>query len=92
MVNPADTYLPGETLTYEITVTNQGTVDATNIVVTDYIPAGMTTIGGGDTFDIAVGSLAAGQSTTVTTPVFTLASNATTENTINYAEISSADG
>jgi len=29
----------------EITVTNQGTVDATNIVVTDYVPAGMTVAG-----------------------------------------------
>ena len=46
VVNPADEYFPGETLTYEITVTNQGDIDATNIVVTDYVPAGMTVAGG----------------------------------------------
>ena len=33
---------PGSNVTYQITVFNQGTLDATNIGITDYIPNGMT--------------------------------------------------
>ena len=85
-------FAPGDTLTYDITVINQGTIDATNIVVTDYVPAGMTVVGGGSTFTLNIASLAAGEQVVVTTPVFTIAANATSANTINWAEISSADG
>ena len=85
-------FAPGDTLTYDITVINQGTIDATNIVVTDYVPAGMTTAVWGDTFTLNIASLAAGEQVTITTPVFTIAANATSANTINWAEISSADG
>jgi len=36
---------PGETVSFDITVFNQGTVDATNVQVTDYVPAGLTPVG-----------------------------------------------
>ncbi|MEZ5059298.1 MAG: SdrD B-like domain-containing protein [Saprospiraceae bacterium] len=39
LVTPG-TYLPGENLAFEITVYNQGTLEATSIEVTDYIPTG----------------------------------------------------
>ncbi|MEZ5048539.1 MAG: hypothetical protein R2766_02695 [Saprospiraceae bacterium] len=32
---------PGEKVTFDITIYNQGTLDATNVVVTDYVPTGM---------------------------------------------------
>jgi uncharacterized repeat protein (TIGR01451 family) len=38
----AGPYLPGEDVTYTITVCNQGTLDANNVEVTDYVPADMT--------------------------------------------------
>ena len=34
--------LTGRTVTFDITVINQGTVDATGIEITDYIPNGLT--------------------------------------------------
>ena len=37
---------PGDIVTYDITVINQGTIDATNVVIADYIPANLI-------FDIA---------------------------------------
>ena len=39
-------YAPGDSVTYEITVTNEGTLDATNIEVTDVLPAGLTFVSG----------------------------------------------
>ena len=38
----AATYAPGDTVTFNIRVFNQGTVDANNVEVTDYIPSGVT--------------------------------------------------
>ncbi len=38
-------YFPGADVTFTITVYNQGSVDATDVVVTDYIPAGLTYVG-----------------------------------------------
>ena len=38
----AGPYVAGQDVMYEITVCNQGTLDANNIVVTDHIPAGMS--------------------------------------------------
>ncbi|MEZ5048535.1 MAG: hypothetical protein R2766_02675 [Saprospiraceae bacterium] len=32
---------PGEKVTFNITVYNQGTIDATDVVLTDYVPTGM---------------------------------------------------
>ncbi len=39
-------YAPGEVVTFEVTVYNQGTVAGKNIVVTDYIPTGLTLVAG----------------------------------------------
>ncbi len=33
---------PGDTVKFSVEVTNQGTIDATDVVVTDYIPTGLT--------------------------------------------------
>jgi uncharacterized repeat protein (TIGR01451 family) len=33
---------PGDTVRYVVTVTNDGTIDHTNVVVTDTLPAGVT--------------------------------------------------
>ena len=41
VVDVKDEYLPGDSVTFNIEVTNQGQVDATNVVVTDYIPDGL---------------------------------------------------
>ena len=59
-------FAPGDTVTYTITVFNQGTLDADSIVVTETPSVGMTNVDPdwtGNTF--TVGSLASGMSTTV---------------------------
>ena len=59
-------FFPGDVVTYEITVYNQGTLDADSIVITETPPVGMTNVDSdwtGNTF--TVGNLAAGTSTTV---------------------------
>ncbi len=38
----AGPFAPGDVVTYAITVYNQGTLDATNVEITDYVPVGMT--------------------------------------------------
>ncbi len=39
---------PGETIGYELTVTNNGPITATAVLITDTLPVGATYIGGGD--------------------------------------------
>ncbi|WP_367916634.1 collagen-binding domain-containing protein [Leadbetterella sp. DM7] len=88
---------PGSSITFEIEVFNQGNVTASNIQVTDYIPAGLTlndgnwTAGGGKaTLNTKIGTLAAGASTKVE---ITFTVNADFKGkAVNAAEISSADG
>ena len=36
-----DEFFPGETVTFVVTVFNQGTVPAANVIVEDYVPAGL---------------------------------------------------
>ncbi len=93
----------GDTISYDITVTNQGTVDAVNILVNEYIPSGLN-------FDFALnpmwgnadadtnpdqviaGPLAPGASEVITIQL--IVDNPFTglqEDLINFAEISNAD-
>lgn len=92
----AATVKAGDTVTYTIEVLNQGTVDAQAIVVTDYIPTGMTvdptdtkwTVSG-TTASTTIASLAAGATTTV--DIKLIVDNKTAAgDLVNAAEISSA--
>ena len=94
---------PGQAVNYTITVTNQGLIPANNIVVTDYIPVGMTltdpdwtpagpnatlTLNSGQ--ELPVGGLLPGSSVSVE---ITLTANAplpANTKLVNWAEISSA--
>ena len=86
---------PGDNVTFTITVVNQGSVDAQNIQVTDYIPTGMTlndsnwTASGANATITLPGTLAMGATTTVN---ITLKVNAgaTAGQLVNVAEISAA--
>lgn len=55
-------YAQGQDVTFNLLIENQGTVDATDIVVTDYVPSGMT-------FDPLMNS---GWSGPATAPIFTI--------------------
>jgi len=87
-------YAPGDVITFTITVFNQGTVGATDIEVTDYIPAGLslqdaawTANGTSEAFTIIPGPLAAGDSTSVD---ITLLIGSVAGELVNYSEISEA--
>ncbi len=53
---------PGDLITYTLTITNSGTISATNLVITDAIPSGANYVSGGarvdDTVSWTVSSLA----------------------------------
>jgi uncharacterized repeat protein (TIGR01451 family) len=85
---------PGSTVTFVITVVNQGLIDAKDVVVTDYLPAGLT-LADNDwaaqpdgTISTMVASLPIGQSLPIDLTV-TVAANATGQIN-NWAEISQA--
>jgi uncharacterized repeat protein (TIGR01451 family) len=71
-----DVVLPGNNITYTITVTNEGPSNATGVVVTDLLPAGVTFVSAKGTqgdFNLAnrtltwnVGTLSVGSSATLT--------------------------
>jgi uncharacterized repeat protein (TIGR01451 family) len=68
--------MAGQEFQYTITVNNPGQVDATNVVVTDNIPDGIaytssspSSTSGGPALSWSLGTLAAGQSTTITVNV-----------------------
>ncbi|QDK82140.1 DUF11 domain-containing protein [Spirosoma sp. KCTC 42546] len=93
----SSTVVAGSSVTFTITVYNQGNVDATNVQLSDYIPAGLTlndanwtANAGKATLNTPIASLAAGASTTRNI-VFTVGSGVTGVLT-NTAEISSATG
>ncbi|WP_460969788.1 Ig-like domain-containing protein, partial [Spirosoma migulaei] len=93
----AGTVTPGSSVTFTITVYNQGNVNATNVQLSDYIPAGLTlndanwtANAGKASLNTPIASLAAGQSVTRNI-VFTVGSGVTGVLT-NTAEISSATG
>jgi uncharacterized repeat protein (TIGR01451 family) len=78
-VAPAGPQPPGTTLTYTIEITNSGSADASNVVMTDPVPANTTYVAGSITQDGASltdgadGDNATSDGTTVTVDVGTLA-------------------
>ena len=91
------TFAPGDTVTFTITVENQGAVDATDVQVVDYLPAGLTLadpnwVDNGDgTANLAtpIAALAVGASASVDI-IFTIDANAS-GSINNIAEISAAN-
>ncbi|NOT37233.1 MAG: DUF11 domain-containing protein [Saprospiraceae bacterium] len=97
VLTSAGPFVPGDDVTFTITVYNQGQTDAFNINVTDYIPTGMslndsdwTLSGSTATLNTPIASLLIGASTTVD---ITLKIDDLFQGTslTNWAEISSAD-
>jgi len=89
---------PGDDLTFAITVTNQGSVDAYSVEVTDYLPTGTTLndanwIDNGDGTAVTgapIAFIASGNSVTLQITV-TIDANFNGTEIVNHAEISSAD-
>ena len=84
-------FFPGDAVTFEIAVTNQGNIEATNVEITDYIPASLILTdgawtGGGTTI---IPSIASGATETVTIS-FQIDPSYSGGNIVNYAEISDA--
>jgi uncharacterized repeat protein (TIGR01451 family) len=98
--NQSEMVVPGEEVTFTITVTNQGMVDAANIVITDYVPSGFTfdatqvdNVAAGWTSAGTVtlpGILTAGASTTVDIVLLVDLGLTAETQLINVAEITSA--
>ena len=90
-------FKPGDEVTFEITVFNQGNVDATDIDLVDYIPVGLTLSDANWTLDGdkarwtgAIPSLAAGGAPVTVSITFTLNNDAVGPVITNVAEISGA--
>ncbi|MBK8734950.1 MAG: DUF11 domain-containing protein [Saprospiraceae bacterium] len=98
-LSSAGPFTPGATVNFEIKIYNQGTIAATNVNVTDYIPTGLTLNNPGATWTTAIGgktnlvtaipTLAAGDSV-VRTISFTIDANFQGTTLRNWAEISAA--
>ncbi|MCP9746120.1 hypothetical protein, partial [Lacihabitans sp. CS3-21] len=94
---PGTIYKPGDNVTFVITVSNQGTVTAKNVQVSDYIPTGLTLndaqwsapVGNITTLNSVIPTLNPGQSITKEI-TFKINTNAQGQNLINRAEISGA--
>jgi len=93
-------YEAGQDVTYTITVFNQGTIDASNIEITDVIPAGMTLSSassgwtgpaGGPVTTTIVGPILAGTSFSVDI-ILTIDPDFESGALVNNAEISNDDG
>jgi uncharacterized repeat protein (TIGR01451 family) len=90
-------YAPGGTVTYSITITNQGDFDAFNIEVTDYIPAGLIladanwALSGTTATRLIPGPVAASGGSTTINVSFLIDPTYTGAAITNYAEISFAD-
>jgi uncharacterized repeat protein (TIGR01451 family) len=90
------TFAPGDTVTFTLTVENQGAVDATNVELVDYLPAGLTLADaawtdngdGTATLNTPLAALAVGASTTVDI-TFTIDADASGQ-IDNWAEIAGA--
>ncbi|MDE1886406.1 MAG: DUF11 domain-containing protein [Xanthomonadaceae bacterium] len=75
------TAIAGGNIVYTITVTNSGNADATNAILTDPAPAGLTFVSAGAPcaagFPCNLGTVAIGQSITIPAITFSIASNVT---------------
>ena len=92
--NPA---IPGELLTYTVTVSNAGPSTATNVILTDAVPSDLTdaafSINGGVTFQPWLGSLALGDltpNTVIQVLIRGRVSSSAVETIVNTAVVSSA--
>jgi uncharacterized repeat protein (TIGR01451 family) len=92
----ATSFKAGDTVKFTIEITNQGNVDAKDVAVSDYIPAGLTladanwtATAGVATLTTPIPALAAGDKTTVDIS-FTVNADATAGKLTNAAEISGA--
>ena len=97
IVDGAGPFVPGETVTFNIEVFNQGSIDATNVQVSDYIPSGLVLNdnnwvdnGGIATLITPIPTIAPGASM-VRTITFTIDPNFSGAMIRNWAEISDAD-
>ena len=90
---------PGDNVTFTITVVNQGAITATNIEITDYVPANMTFVGAsnpmwsfaaGKATRTIAGPLAPGASTSIDIVLNVNSPLASNTEIINWAEISDA--
>ena len=91
VVTESGPFAPGDTVTYTITVYNQGTLAATDIEITETPPVGMTNVDADWTGNIfTLGNLAAGANDTIDVD---LVIGATFQGTslVNNAEITAAD-
>ena len=81
-----DRVYPGETIKFDVEVFNQGTVSAEDIVVQDYVPAGLSIIG--SNIHTITGPLAPGASNTFIFE-FTVDAASNSASIVNRAEITS---
>jgi len=91
---------PGQDVTFTITVTNQGNVDAANVNLIDYIPTGFTlsandtngwVASGTDATNTIAGPITANGGTATVDIVLTVDPTATQGDLVNFAEITSAE-
>ena len=80
-----ESFFPGETVTFVVTVFNQGTVPAANVIVEDYVPAGLTPNGFDPTAIVVPGVIPVDGSVDVELD-FTVTGDVTGE-IVNVAEI-----
>ena len=94
------TATPGGTVTYTITVTNAGPSPATNIVVSDDLPAGLTlisatpsqgTCNASDPVSCNLGTIASGGSATITLSTQVTATSGTISNTASVTSDQDSD-
>ncbi len=93
----ASPIVPGATVVFDIEVINQGSLDAFNVNVNDYIPAGLvladanwSEVGGVADLNAPIASIPAGMSETVSI-AFTVSTTFQGTSITNNAEIASAD-
>ena len=72
-------FTPGSTVSYDITIYNQGTIDASNVNITDYVPNGMTLVNPGTTWT----AVSSGK-TSLVTPISTLPKGDSVIRTITF--------